>query len=77
MKICYNLLAEVKKGIPENDFFRILLEEKLKVTMEIVDKTEDIELLEQMLGGIPIEIVTRNLADIFEVINVMRTLKPW
>lgn len=38
MKICYNTLAEVRKGIPEDYIFRILIEEKTKFIMDIVDK---------------------------------------
>lgn len=41
MKICYNILADVKKGIPEDSGFRILTEEKMKYIMNVVDKEED------------------------------------
>lgn len=42
MKICYHILTEVKKGIPEDFIFRVLLEEKTKFVMNIVDKQDDL-----------------------------------
>ena len=77
MKICYNILADVKKGIPEASGFRILTEEKMKYIMNIVDKEEDPQQLERLLGNIPIEIFIRNLSNQFSVIENMRRLKPW
>lgn len=77
MKICYNILADIKKGLPEDYFFRIYTEEKIKFIMEIVDREEDVQVLESRLGKLPIEIFIRTLADQLEVINVHRTMKPW
>ena len=54
MKICYHILAEIKKGIPEDFVFRILVEEKTKYIMKLVDEEEDIEKLERHFGGVPI-----------------------
>lgn len=77
MKICYNILADVKREIPEDATYRILTEEKMKYIMNIVDKEEDPQQLEKLFGGIPIEIFIRNLANQFMVIENMRKLKPW
>lgn len=77
MRIAYNILADIKKGIPENAIYRILTEEKIKYIMNIVDKEEDIQRLEKLLGNTPIEIFIRNLARQFDVIENMRRLKPW
>lgn len=54
MKICYHILAEVKKGIPEDFIFRILTEEKFKYIMKLVDEEEDVQKLERLFGGVPI-----------------------
>jgi hypothetical protein len=54
MKICYNVLAEVRKGIPETEIFRVLMEEKMKYIMSVVDKEEDVEEIEKIFGRIPI-----------------------
>lgn len=77
MKLCYHILAEVKKGIPEDFVFRILTEEKFKYIMKLVDEEEDVEKLERLFGGVPIEIFIRKLADQLEIIDVMRKTKPW
>ena len=45
--------------------------------MNIVDKEEDPQQLERLLGNIPIEIFIRNLSNQFAVIENMRRLKPW
>lgn len=77
MKICYNILADIKKDIPEDYIFRILIEEKTKFIMETVDRIDDVESLERIFGNLPIEIFIRSLADQFEVFNVVRKMKPW
>ena len=38
LKVCYNILAQLKNDIPEDYIFRVLLEEKIKWIMETVDK---------------------------------------
>lgn len=38
MKICYHILTEVKKGIPEDFIMRIYIEEKTKYVMKVVDE---------------------------------------
>lgn len=45
--------------------------------MEIVDQEEDVHELENMFGRIPIEIFIKNLGDTFQVLDVVRKLKPW
>ncbi len=41
MKICYNILADIRKDIPEDYIFRILIEERTKFIMEVVDREDD------------------------------------
>lgn len=43
MKICYNILADIRNGIPEDYLFRILVEERTKFIMEIVDEEDDVQ----------------------------------
>lgn len=77
MKIAYNVLEQVKIDIPEDFIGRILLEEKFKWIMEIVDKEEDVQKIEEFFGRVPVELFTRNLADTLQVIEVWRKIKPW
>lgn len=77
MKIAYNVLEQVRIGIPEDYMGRILIEEKFKWIMEIVDKEDDVQKIEEFFGRVPIELFTRNLADTLQVIEVWRKIKPW
>ena len=43
MKICYNILADIRNGIHEEYLFRILVEERTKFIMEIVDEEDDVQ----------------------------------
>jgi hypothetical protein len=45
--------------------------------MDIVDREEDVQKLEELFGRISIEIFIRNLANNLEAINVIRQIKPW
>jgi NADH dehydrogenase (ubiquinone) 1 alpha subcomplex subunit 5 len=62
MKICYNFLEQVKIGIPEDWVDRIYFEERTKYVMEITDKIEDVQELEDHFGVDSIELFIQNLA---------------
>lgn len=62
MKICYNILEQLKIGIPETAVYRIYTEEKVKYIMNAVDEIDDVEELEKTFGVESIELFIVMLA---------------
>jgi len=77
MKICYNILEQVKIGIPEDFPDRIFIEERTKYVMEITDKIEDIEELEDFFATDSIELLIRGLTKNLQYIEICRKHKLW
>ncbi len=77
MKICYHILEKHRTDIPQEHIFKIFHEERTKWIMNLVDKNDDIQRLEEIFAVEVIEHFIESLAGQLEMIDLMKHLKPW